>query len=168
MKILPSKTVIGKSPAPVVASFSSRGPSPISPDILKACLLQKISSLHNNSPLPFAIFIFPFYFALQPDVTAPGVTILAAWPAKTSPTLLSFDDHRVNWNFQSGTSMSCPHVSGVVVLLKSAHPDWSPAAIRSALMTTGKKKKGEKNPCLVAFTPCYIVVHGPYGACLSA
>ncbi|KAJ6714186.1 SUBTILISIN-LIKE PROTEASE SBT3.18 [Salix viminalis] len=106
VKILPSKIVIGKSPAPVVASFSSRGPSPISPHILK------------------------------PDVTAPGVTILAAWPSKTSPTLSPHDDRRVNWNFQSGTSMSCPHVSGVVALLQSAHPDWSPAAIRSALMTT--------------------------------
>ncbi|KAF8395981.1 hypothetical protein HHK36_017592 [Tetracentron sinense] len=105
--VLPSKTTIGKSPAPAVVYFSSRGPNSLTPDILK------------------------------PDISAPGINILAAWPPRTSPSLWPETDSRsVSWNFQSGTSMSCPHVSGVVALLKSAHPDWSPAAIKSALMTT--------------------------------
>ncbi|KAG2671483.1 hypothetical protein I3760_14G138200 [Carya illinoinensis] len=106
VRIIPTKTIIGKSPAPTVADFSSRGPSSLTPDILK------------------------------PDVTAPGVSILAAWPYDTSPTLSPSDKRRVSWNFQSGTSMSCPHVSGVAALIKSAHPRWSPSAIRSALITT--------------------------------
>ncbi|KAI3723351.1 hypothetical protein L2E82_34859 [Cichorium intybus] len=104
--VFPSKTVIRESPAPVVADFSSRGPNSISRDILK------------------------------PDITAPGVSILAAWPPGIPPTSASIDERSVEWNFESGTSMSCPHVSGVVALIKSLHPDWSPSAIKSALMTT--------------------------------
>ncbi|XP_062213838.1 subtilisin-like protease SBT3.18 [Phragmites australis] len=104
--ISPSKTVVGKTPAPVVAYFSSRGPSSVSPNILK------------------------------PDVTAPGVNILAAWPPTSSPTVIPLDGRSTKWNFDSGTSMSCPHVSGIAAVVKSVHPTWSPAAVKSALMTT--------------------------------
>ncbi|GFQ04568.1 subtilisin-like protease PjSBT1.7.2 [Phtheirospermum japonicum] len=99
-------TKLGVQPSPVVAAFSSRGPNLVNPEILK------------------------------PDLIAPGVNILAAWTKVVGPTGLAFDERRVDFNIISGTSMSCPHVSGLAALLKAAHSDWSPAAIRSALMTT--------------------------------
>ena len=72
----------------------------------------------------------------QPDVTAPGVNILAAWPPKSSPTMLPLDKRSTEWNFDTGTSMSCLHVTGIVAILRSVHPTWSPATVKSALMTT--------------------------------
>ncbi|KAL1207297.1 Subtilisin-like protease SBT1.5 [Cardamine amara subsp. amara] len=99
-------TRLGIRPAPVVASFSARGPNPETPEILK------------------------------PDVIAPGLNILAAWPDRIGPSGVPSDNRRTEFNILSGTSMACPHVSGLAALLKAAHPDWSPAAIRSALMTT--------------------------------
>lgn len=99
-------TVVGIKPAPVLASFSSRGPNPQTPEILK------------------------------PDLIAPGVNILAAWSGAIGPSGLASDHRIVDYNIISGTSMACPHVSGVAALLRSNHPTWSPAALRSALMTT--------------------------------
>nr|CAD1827235.1 unnamed protein product [Ananas comosus var. bracteatus] len=87
-------TVIGPSPpAPKVASFSSRGPNYRAHEILK------------------------------PDVIAPGVNILAAWTGASSPTDLDIDPRRVEFNIISGTSMACPHVSGIAALLHTAHPE---------------------------------------------
>jgi subtilisin family serine protease len=87
--------------APAMAAFSSRGPNDGSLDIIK------------------------------PDVTAPGVNILAA----NSPTPFLGAPGQL---FQSigGTSMSSPHVAGVFALMKEAYPGWSPAAVKSAIMTT--------------------------------
>jgi subtilisin family serine protease len=66
---------------------------------------------------------------LKPDIIGPGVNILAAWA-------ISVDNELPPYNIVSGTSMSCPHLSGIAALIKSSHPDWSPAAIKSAIMTT--------------------------------
>lgn len=76
-----------------------------------------------------SIHAITYSFEMQPDMAAPGVSILAAHrnPADA-------DDASV---FMSGTSMACPHVTGIVALIKSIHQDWSPAAIKSALITTG-------------------------------
>ncbi|CAM6020051.1 unnamed protein product, partial [Sphagnum balticum] len=105
-QITPATTVLGIKPAPVIASFSSQGPNSLFPDILK------------------------------PDVTAPGVNILAAWSGAASPTGLPFDKRIVQYNIISGTSMACPHTTGVATLLRAAHHDWSPSAIQSAIITT--------------------------------
>lgn len=65
---------------------------------------------------------------LKPDVMAPGQDILAA----VAPP----GNHGLKYNLYSGTSMSSPHVAGVAALLKDLHPDWSPMAIKSAMMTS--------------------------------
>ena len=71
---------------------------------------------------------------LQPDITGPGVNILAAWsPVATTDTA----GRSVDFNIISGTSMSCPHISAIAAIIKSYRPSWSPAAIKSAIMTTG-------------------------------
>lgn len=75
---------------------------------------------------------------MQPDVTAPGVNILAAW----SPVaVINTNGLSIDYNIISGTSMSCPHVSAVAAIVKACHPTWSPASIKSAIMTTGFKEK---------------------------
>ena len=86
-------------PAPLIAGFSSRGPSPA-----------------TNGDI------------LKPDISAPGVDILAA----VSPAGFNGRD----FDSIQGTSMSSPHIAGVGALMKELHPTWSPMMIKSALMTT--------------------------------
>ncbi|OMO66731.1 hypothetical protein COLO4_30413 [Corchorus olitorius] len=98
--------VIEDATAPIVANFSSRGPNFIVPDILK------------------------------PDLSAPGENILAAYSPLGTPAIDGADTRHVEYSIDSGTSMACPHVAGVAAYVKTFHPDWSPSAIKSALMTT--------------------------------
>jgi subtilisin family serine protease len=88
----------------------------------------------------FAVLVINvFQCLLQPDIAAPGVNILASWSPAASPAIIDNEARPLDFKIESGTSMSCPHISGVVALLKAAHPKWSPATIKSALITTGKK-----------------------------
>ncbi|XP_031259152.1 subtilisin-like protease SBT3.5 isoform X2 [Pistacia vera] len=116
VKLSPSRTFVGKPLLAKVAFFSSRGPNSIAPAILK------------------------------PDITAPGVNILAA----TSPLHRLADNGYVLF---SGTSMATPHVSGIVALVKALHPDWSPAAIKSALITTARRNGPSGFPIFAEGSP---------------
>ncbi|XP_038707375.1 subtilisin-like protease SBT5.6 isoform X1 [Tripterygium wilfordii] len=105
-----ARTVFRSRPAPSITGFSGRGPSIIDPNILK------------------------------PDIVAPGLNILGAWSDKSSPTREPNDHPKVEYNIRSGCSMAVPHVAAVAALLKSRHPTWSSAAIKSAIMTTASTK----------------------------
>lgn len=118
-----------------MAAFSSQGPNRVNPEILKVILEFYFFLFFKILVNPIALsIIVP---GMQPDITAPGVSIIAAYTEATSPTGLSFDKRRVSFNSESGTSMSCPHISGIAGLLKALHPEWSPSAIKSAIITTG-------------------------------
>ena len=76
----------------------------------------------------------PVFDVLKPDVTAPGVNILAGFtPDAVNAT------RGENFAYLSGTSMSTPHIAGIAALLLQANPTWSPSAIKSALMTTARQ-----------------------------
>ncbi|XP_051199536.1 subtilisin-like protease SBT5.3 [Lolium perenne] len=119
--ITKARTVVGMTPAPIMADFSSQGPNILNRQILK------------------------------PDVTAPGVSIIAAWSGQAAPSDRPWDPRRVAFNAISGTSMSTPHVAGIAGLVRTVHPDWSPAAIKSAIMTTATDLDMEKRPILDPF-----------------
>ncbi|KAJ7971524.1 subtilisin-like protease SBT4.14 [Quillaja saponaria] len=105
------KTTTAKIPAPFIASFSSRGPQMLNRNILK------------------------------PDIAAPGLDILAAYSKLATITGYPNDKRYDVFNIISGTSMACPHATAAAAYVKSFHPDWSPAAIKSALMTTATPMK---------------------------
>ncbi|CAN6485258.1 unnamed protein product [Victoria cruziana] len=113
--ILPTVTVNNYKPAPLVAYFSSRGSSTEPTNIIK------------------------------PDIAAPGVNILAAFVPTNGSSLVSTGDTTSTFNLLSGTSMACPHVTGIAASIKSQNPTWSPAAIRSAIMTTATETNNEGN-----------------------
>ncbi|NQX11864.1 S8 family serine peptidase [Microbacteriaceae bacterium VKM Ac-2855] len=71
---------------------------------------------------------------LKPDITAPGVQILAG----NTPTPIDVASGPAGELYQAiaGTSMSAPHAAGVSLLVKAAHPSWTPGQIKSALMTS--------------------------------
>lgn len=75
----------------------------------------------------------------KPDITAPGVQILAGNSPLGADPLTG--PHGELFQAIAGTSMSSPHMAGSAALLKALHYTWTPGQIKSALMTTAKTKK---------------------------
>ena len=67
---------------------------------------------------------------LKPDLTAPGVAILAAG-ANAAGGAPSFE-------FLSGTSMASPHIAGLAALYLGERPSATPGEVKSAMMTTAR------------------------------
>ncbi|KAJ9675080.1 hypothetical protein PVL29_024149 [Vitis rotundifolia] len=137
-------TVITSKDASEILSYINSTTNPV------ATILATVS-VEQYKPAPAVAYFSsrgPSYATknlLKPDIAAPGVNILAAWigndtaeaPAGKEPPL---------FNLLSGTSMACPHVSGIAATVKSQNPSWSPSAVRSAIMTTATEKNNLKAP----------------------
>ncbi|EOA26624.1 hypothetical protein CARUB_v10022688mg [Capsella rubella] len=104
---------------PTVAKFSSKGP-------------------HSDNFLTNI---------LKPDIAAPGLDIIAGWPenVKLSSDRPTNDYRHLRFNMMSGTSMACPHATGLALYLMSINHSLSPSAIKSALMTTSTEMTDEGN-----------------------
>ena len=71
---------------------------------------------------------------LKPDVSAPGGQILSSTLPNTDASRFAVFD---------GTSMATPHVAGAAALLLELHPSWTPAQVKSALVSTAGAAWGD-------------------------
>lgn len=75
---------------------------------------------------------------LKPDLVAPGVAVVGAVAPPASSGRL--------WDLLSGSSVSTAHVAGLAALVRGVHPTWSPARVKSAMMTTAYDTDGDAGP----------------------
>ncbi|KAG2601297.1 subtilisin-like protease SBT3.7 isoform X1 [Panicum virgatum] len=109
----------------------------------KDILAPKVASFSSRGPSP------DYADIIKPDIAAPGANILAAMG----------DSYRL----ASGTSMATPHVTGIIALLKALHPSWSPAALKSAIVTTASVTDEHGMPILAEGLPRKIADPFDYG-----
>ncbi|TMM02771.1 MAG: serine protease [Actinobacteria bacterium] len=103
----------------VMATFGQGIPSATQPDVM--------ASFSSRGPTGDWI---------KPDVTAPGIQVLAGMTPQPDQTTPTNGPSGNLYQAIAGTSMSSPHAAGVSALVKAAHPSWRPAEIKSALMTS--------------------------------
>ncbi len=99
---------------------------------------------------------------IKPDISAPGVAVLAAVPpASVLGALAAATETTPNYIHLDGTSMSSPHTAGAVALIKQAHPDWTPDMIRTALINTATNMRNQSGaPKAEGLTADSIIAQG--------
>ena len=101
-------------------SVSSPGSASSAITVGATTVARQMAGFSSAGPTPVSL-------RLKPEVSAPGVNILSAAPARKGL-----------WQELSGTSMAAPHVAGAAALLLQRHPSWTPAQVKSALVSTGR------------------------------
>lgn len=129
--LVPSVHVSHLDRAPILAYIEAAGAGatarivPLTPaELAAAPQVPEIAAFSSRGPS-----VTTHGDLLKPDIAAPGVDVVAAvapWPSHFGRS----------WDFISGTSMAAPHIAGIGALIRDRHPTWTPAEIRSALMTT--------------------------------
>jgi subtilisin family serine protease len=107
--------------ADALRTFMLADPTPPSTltfeSVVNAATPDVMASFSNLGPATFDF--------IKPDVSAPGVNILAAIQGLPNA-----------YGLNSGTSMASPHTAGAVALIRALQPTWTPAQVKSALMMT--------------------------------
>lgn len=116
-----ARAIVANGNKPAYFTFSSEYPM----DMTAYDEVTSFSSLGPN---------FDGKLSIKPDIVAPGDGVLSTWPAygKGHPGT----DYSKAYNRISGTSMATPHVAGLALLIKQAHPTYTPLDIRAALANT--------------------------------
>lgn len=116
-----ARAIVANGNKPAYFTFSSEYPM----DMTAGDEVTSFSSLGPN---------FDGKLSIKPDIVAPGDGVLSTWPAygKGHPGT----DYSKAYNRISGTSMATPHVAGLALLIKQAHPTYTPLDIRAALANT--------------------------------
>jgi subtilisin family serine protease len=96
-----------------------------SPAAAEAAISVGAFDAAQNAVAPFSTRGPSFSYGIKPEIAAPGVEILSTVPGGGLAT-------------SSGTSMASPYVAGVASLVKSAHPQWSPAEIKAAIIASSR------------------------------
>lgn len=155
-----------ENPTAVKGTIPSANVSPEGAQIL----LKAMSSTDNDNPANGAVSELPIrmnpFFSntfmgemasfssrgpvlglgqVKPDISAPGVQVLAACPPASLLGALAAAANPMTPNYIriDGTSMASPHTAGAVTLIKQAHLDWSPDVVRTVLINTATNMRDQ-------------------------